>query len=231
MRVLVPYATCDPKSRLSPVLSAPERRAFALAMLCDVVDAVRAVGYEPELLVPEPLDVARDVEGDSPLGDAKTPGDANGSIDTLASLTQIVDDRPLTAAVNAALDGPASEQAVVTADLALATPTALRRLFAVGGDVAVAPGRGGGTNALVVRDPAFSVDYHGASYRDHRRIAAEAGLSVGVVDSMRLATDVDRPADLAEVLLHGDGRARAWLVEAGFEIDDASEGRVGVERS
>ncbi|WP_049984964.1 2-phospho-L-lactate guanylyltransferase [Halobellus rufus] len=226
MRVLVPYATRDPKSRLSPVLTDRERREFALAMLCDVVDAVRAVGYEAELLVPERVDPASDVNGET----QSTAAAVEDAADVLGALPQVVDDRPLSVAVNAALDGgDAPEQAVVMADLALATPTALRRLFGVGGDVAVAPGRGGGTNALVVRDPDFSVDYHGASYRDHRRIAAAAGLSVGVVDSMRLATDVDDPADLAEVLLHGDGRAAAWLVDAGFSID-ADDGRVGVER-
>jgi 2-phospho-L-lactate guanylyltransferase len=132
--------------------------------------------------------------------------------------------------VNAILAEEAeSPVGVVMADLPLATPDALARLFESDGDVVVAPGRGGGTNALVVRDPAFRVNYHGASYRDHRRIAADAGLSVAVVDSMRLATDVDEPADLAEVLLHGEGAARAWLTDAGFELAVA-DGRVGVTR-
>jgi 2-phospho-L-lactate guanylyltransferase len=81
----------------------------------------------------------------------------------------------------------------------------------------------------VVRDPSFSVDYHGASYRDHREAAAAAGLSVGIVDSMRLTTDIDESEDLAEVLLHGDGRAREWLVDAGVELDTTG-GRVGVRR-
>ena len=225
MRVLVPFANDEPKSRLAPVLSAAERREFSVAMLCDVVDAIERVGHDPELLVPEPIDFR--AEG----ADSASAADDVG--ERLGSLPATVDDRPLSAAVNAALDertGGRVEQAVVMADLALATPTALRRLFAAGGDVAVAPGRGGGTNALVVRDSDFSVDYHGASYRDHRRIAAEAGLSVAVVDSMRLATDVDEPSDLLEVLLHGDGRARQWLSDAGFAVDDGDDGRNAVRR-
>jgi 2-phospho-L-lactate guanylyltransferase len=211
MRVVVPYTDREPKSRLAPVLSEPERRAFARAMLADVVDAVRNAGHVPELLVPEPIDFA-----DVDLDDVPTT----------------VDDRSLTPAVDAAIDRVGEsvpEMAVVMADLPLATPTALRRLAAAGGDIAVAPGRGGGTNALVVRDPAFSVDYHGASYRDHRDAAAAAGLSVGIVDSMRLTTDIDESEDLAEVLLHGDGRAREWLVDAGVELDTTG-GRVGVRR-
>ena len=213
MRVVIPYTDRDPKSRLAPMLSEAERRAFARAMLCDVVETVRRAGHDPELLVPEPIDGANT---DTAIDDVSTT----------------VDDRALTPAVDAAFDRigeDVPELGIVMADLPLATPAALRRLAAVGGDVAIAPGRGGGTNALVVRNPAFPADYHGASFRDHREAAVEAGLSVGVVDSMRLATDVDEPADLAEVLLHGDGRAHEWLVDAGVELDTGG-GRVGVRR-
>lgn len=138
-----------------------------------------------------------------------------------------VDDRPLTAAVNDRLDPPT---AVVMSDLALATTDALGRLFDADGDVVLAPGLGGGTNALVVRHPGFHVDYHDASVRDHRRIAREVGADLTEVDSFRLATDVDEPGDLAEVLLHGTGGAPEWLRERGVELD-VTDGRVGVSRS
>ena len=246
MEVLVPFSTDRPKSRLSAVLTPAERAEFARTMLRDVLDAVVAAGGEPRVLA------TGDVDVDHP---------------------SIVDDRPLTTAVNAALearlgadggsggdsgggdgdgggdDGPGDPVAIVMADLVLATPDALRDLFVAGreADLAIAPGRGGGTNALVVGHPAFRVDYHGASYLDHRRIADEIGASVRVVDSHRLATDVDEPADLAELLIHGrsdvdsggvdddgvDGthgrRATRWLNDAGFVLD-TSDGRVGVVR-
>lgn len=227
MRVVVPYTDRDPKTRLEPFLSDSERRAFSRAMLRDVVAAVRAAGHDPELLVPAPIDGGAVHDGDAARDD-DTAGD-----DVLEAVPVTVDDRALTPAVNATLDRIGSDVAelgVVMADLALATPTAIRRLVGVGGDVAIAPGRGGGTNALVVRDPDFSVDYHGASYRDHRAVAERAGLSVGVVDSMRLAADIDEPADLAAVLLHAEGRAHEWLVDAGIELD-AGGGRVGVRRA
>lgn len=217
MEVIVPFSTDRPKSRLSPVLSRDERRDFARAMLADVLDAVAAAGGDPQVL-------------------------ATGEVD--AACPVAVDDRPLTDAVNAALDArlgaepdPASADAsagpvaVVMADLALATPAALNRLFSAGddADVALVPGRGGGTNAFVASHSGFRVDYHGASYLDHRRIAADVGASVAAVDSYRLATDVDEPADLAEVLIHADGRAAAWLRDAGFGLDP-SGGRVSVAR-
>jgi 2-phospho-L-lactate guanylyltransferase len=216
--VIVPFDAVDPKRRLSPILDGDERAAFARAMLDDVVGTLREAGHEPTVLATGPVDV---------------------------DATVVVDDRPLTPAVNARLAGeaecpapsPETPVAVVMADLALATPAALERLFGAGGDeatapdVTIAPGRGGGTNALVVRDPAFRVDYHGASVRDHRRIARDAGLATGSVDSFRLATDVDEPVDLVEVLLHAEGtRAAGWLRAAGVEVA-VGEGRVGVERA
>ncbi|QIB75798.1 2-phospho-L-lactate guanylyltransferase [Halogeometricum borinquense] len=206
MQVVIPYTTRDPKSRLAGVLDEDERRAFARAMRTDVVRAVRAAGGVPTILTTDADDID---DVDAPV---------------------VGDDRALTPAVNAVLDDATSDVSVVMADLALVTPDALRRLFESEGEVVIAPGRGGGTNALVVRHPDFHVDYHDASYRDHRAIADDAGLSVTVIDSMRLATDVDEPVDLAEVLLHGAGNARAWLEDAGFELE-VTDGRVGVTRS
>ncbi|MFC7325210.1 2-phospho-L-lactate guanylyltransferase [Halorubrum rutilum] len=225
MEVIVPFSTDRPKSRLSAVLDPDERAAFARAMLRDVLAAVEGAGGDPRVL-------------------------ATGPVDADLGCPVAVDGRPLTDAVNAALDarlggdggegnadGP-EPVAVAMADLALATPEALRELFAAGreADIAIAPGRGGGTNAFVASRPEFRVDYHGASYLDHRRIAAEIGASVAVVDSHRLATDVDEPADLAELLIHAEaddaadgGRAARWLRDAGFALD-AGNGRVGVER-
>jgi 2-phospho-L-lactate guanylyltransferase len=203
MRVVVPFSADRPKSRLSPVLDAEERRAFARAMLDDVLDALGACGREPIVLATAP------VECDAPVE---------------------VDERPLTDAVDDHLPGVGDEPvAVVMADLALATPRALNRLFAPDTDVVFAPGRGGGTSALVVCHADFHVDYHGASIRDHREIAGRVGAETATVDSFRLATDVDEPADLVEVLLHTEGRAATWLREAGFELM-ATDGRVEAKR-
>ena len=190
MRVVIPFDATNPKSRLSPTLDCEERRDFSEAMLRDVIDIVRETGRSPEILSSAPVDV---------------------------DATVSVDERPLTPLVNELIED-GTPIAVVMADLAIATPRALDRLFGADGDVVVAPGRAAGTNALVVRDPAFRVDYHGASFRDHLDRARAVGASVREVDSFRLATDVDAPADLLEVLVHGDGRASQWLRAAGFRI-------------
>jgi 2-phospho-L-lactate guanylyltransferase len=201
MRVVVPFAAEQPKTRLDGFLTLSERRAFARAMLLDVLAAIRETGHDPELLSTVPVDI------DAPI---------------------TVDERPLTAAVNAIVE-TTSPIAVVMADLPLATPAALSKLFDSPADVVFAPGRGGGTNAFVARHPDFRADCHGTSYCDHRERARRIGASVETVDSFRLGTDIDERADLVEVLVHGDGRAHAWLDRAGIRLSHET-GRVGVTR-
>ncbi|RKD88124.1 2-phospho-L-lactate guanylyltransferase [Halopiger aswanensis] len=226
MRVVVPFAVESPKTRLSPVLADRERRSFARAMLADVLRAIVAAGYEPTVLATAPIDLEADF-------------DLTVSDEVREATTIEVDDRSLTEAVNARLpageagkdDGTTDDAVgVVMADLALTTADALERLFSGDADVAIAPGRGGGTNALAVRHPEFRVDYHGASYLDHREIAADSGLTVETVDSFRLATDIDEPDDLVEVLIHGTEHAPTRLRSFGFELEER-DGRVTVARS
>ncbi|WP_299331576.1 2-phospho-L-lactate guanylyltransferase [Haloplanus sp.] len=218
MRTLVPFEAARPKTRLDPFLDDDERAAFARSMLRDVIGAVERAGHDPEVVATAPLELS------------------SASV----SVPVAVDDRPLSAAVNARLDGVDANDpvAVLVSDLGLVTPAAVCRLVdAEGADadadagVAIAPGRGGGTNGLVVSHPEFRVDFHGTSYRDHRRTARAVGASVRVVDSMRLSTDVDEPEDLVEVLLHGEGAAAAWLRSAGVGLGGGDGGRVEVTRS
>lgn len=200
MDVFVPFDATNPKSRLSSLFDAAERPSLARAMLEDVLTALDDAGVDATVLA------TAAVETDAPV---------------------VVDDQPLTAAVNDRLsDGPA---AVVVADLPLLTSAAVERLLAPDAGVVLAPGLGGGTNGLVVRAPAFRADYHGASIRDHRERARDAGVEPVTIDSFQFAVDVDEPADLAEVLLHGTARTSEWLVDAGIELA-VTEGRVGVER-
>jgi 2-phospho-L-lactate guanylyltransferase len=206
MRCFVPFAVDTPKTRLEPILSLAERQSFATAMLLDVLDTLGSAGLDPTVLSTAPI-----------------------SDDRVTSRAAVaVDDRDLTTAVNAQL-AEGTPTLIVMADLPLVQPTDIQRLTDSEAEITVAPGLGGGTNALVVREPAFRVDYHGASYLDHRRAAAELDATVQTIDSRRLAIDVDEPADLAELLIHGTGAAHEWLAEAGFELDTTS-GRVGVER-
>ncbi|MCH7660586.1 MAG: 2-phospho-L-lactate guanylyltransferase [Euryarchaeota archaeon] len=203
MRVVVPFATNEPKTRLAGLLTPDERIEFSRAMLDDVLGAVCEAGVDPEVLATAPLDV---------------------------NVPVTVDERPLSEAVNGALDFDLeTATAIVMADLPLATPEVLGTLFETPGDVVLAPGRGGGTNAIISRHPDFRVDYHDGSFLKHRTAAAALGL-VGIVDSHRLATDIDEPADLVELLIHGEGAAADWLFDSGFELV-RKESRLGIERN
>ncbi|ESS05617.1 MAG: phospholactate guanylyltransferase [uncultured archaeon A07HB70] len=206
--ILVPFDARRPKTRLADVLDADERRAFADAMLRDVVSAARAADHEVRVLAT------------APVAGLSVPVD--------------VDDRPLTPAVNDVLadaDG-VDPVAVLTADLPLVDGPTVERLLAAAAPetVVIAPGLGGGTNALVVGHPAFRADYHGVSVRDHRAAARSVGATVREVDSRRLATDVDDPGDLAEVLIHApESRAGRWLADAGFGVH-GDDGRAAAGR-
>lgn len=174
MRVFVPFDAVKPKTRLSELFDERERQQLAEAMLSDVLATLQRAGHSPTVL-------------------------ATGAVDCDAPV--VVDDRPLTPAVNDVLarSGPV---AVVMADLALLTEDAMEQLLEPGAEVVLAPGLGGGTNALVARHSDFRVDYHGTSFRDHREAAGAVGATVATVDSFRLAVDVDAPSDLVDVLVH-----------------------------
>lgn len=204
MRAVVPFDARTPNQRLSTVLDAPERRAFAMAMLQDVLAALEPTRFEPHVITTAPL--------------PESPG-----------VPVTIDERPLDAVVTTEIERQVP-LAVIMADLPLLTPDSLNRLAHTAGDVVLAPGRGGGTNAMLVRDAGFETDYHGASIRDHRAIARAKGLSVGELDAFSVATDVDEPEDLLAVLLHSDGRSADWLTGAGFRVE-TSTGRPTVTRT
>jgi 2-phospho-L-lactate guanylyltransferase len=119
---------------------------------------------------------------------------------------------------------------IIMADLPLANAQAIRRVIATEKDMAIVPGRGGGTNVIFIKEPQrYHVDYYGTSFLKHVKIAEDAGLSCEVIDSFRLHTDIDEKEDLVELLVHGKGKSRAYLEELGFVLT-VEKGRVGVER-
>lgn len=202
---LIPFKPVNPKTRLSCVLDQDEREAFARMMLADVTDAARGAGCDPRIISTEtfPFDSA-------PV--MVVPGGLNETLNGILAIT-------------------ATPVLIIMADLPLATPGAVERLISSGKEMAIVPGRGGGTNAIfLARGSSFRVDYYGASFLKHARIARERGLSCEVIDSFRLHTDVDEREDLVELLIHGRGRSSAYLERLGFALS-IDKGRVGIVRS
>ncbi len=201
---VIPFKPRNPKTRLSCVLGLPEREKFAEMMLCDVIVAVSKAGCDPFILATEPFTF----DG---IRVAEDPRGLNESLNDLLAVTP----------------GPLL---IIMADVPLASPEAIRRMVESTADVALVPGRGGGTNAIYLAAASrFHVDYYGASFQKHRRIAEESGLSCEVVDSFRLHTDIDEKEDLVELLIHGKGMSSGYLQELGFALS-IEKGRIGVER-
>ncbi len=201
---LIPFKLVNPKTRLSCILSQEEREAFARAMLEDVIYAAKDANCSPVIVGTELFD----------------------SEDTQIT----VSDADLNQTLNSLLPQSVGEILIIMADLPLANAQAIKRVITTKNDMAVVPGRGGGTNVIFIKEPQrFHVDYYGMSFLKHIKIAEEAGLSCEVIDSFCLHTDIDEKEDLVELLIHGTGKSRAYLEQLGFALT-AEKGRVGVER-
>jgi 2-phospho-L-lactate guanylyltransferase len=201
---LIPYKPKNPKTRLSTLLSQEEREKFAEAMLADVIEAVKDVNCSPVIVSTELFD---------------------------SELVQVtVQDADLNQTLNEILPRAENPVIIIMADMPLADGPSIRRVISTQKDIAIVPGRGGGTNVIFLKEPQkFHVDYYGGSFIKHMAIAEQAGLSVDVIDSFRLHTDIDEEEDLVELLIHGTGRSRAYLEELGFALI-TDKGRVGISR-
>lgn len=200
VHVIVPFKLNGAKSRLSPVLSSEERSLFALAMLQDVLKAVSGAGLTTILAKP---------------GFDKSDLDGNFNILTC--------DLELNNAINASIEhrqneGWPEDVLIVMADLALLTFVDVRGIQQVEGEVIFSPGRGGGTNMILIRNPLFRAQYLGLSFLKHMDFARTMGLDAQVYASYYAACDIDEPSDLAEILIHGKGYARSYLESIGFEL-------------
>ena len=202
----IPFKPVNPKTRLGMFLNQQEREEFALAMLRDVVAAVAGAGCAPVLLCTTPF---------LPFGNACVQVDARGLNEALNPLFQ---EHP-------------TPLLLMMSDLPLVTPASVGRMIATEKEIVIAPGRGGGTNALFLRNPpCFRADFYGASFLKHCRIAEQSGCSWEISDSFRISTDVDEKDDLVEVIIHGGANSREFLTAAGFVLA-VENGRVGVQRN
>ena len=183
--VIVPVkALGEAKSRLGSVLDQKQRASLVLAMLEDVLSAVRAAHGGPLLVVTPDLDY----EATAARAGAELLADAGGGYN---------------AAVRQALGAGAATEAgsaiVLPADQPRADPADLRS--ATGAlsevEVLVAPSGDGGTGLLGLRPPsaiapAFGLD----SAARHRALGERAGRRVAWLELLSLRDDVDTVDDL-----------------------------------
>jgi 2-phospho-L-lactate guanylyltransferase len=200
--MVIPFKHENAKSRLSSVLSPKERRLLAFAMLRDVLSAVSGHGWATVLSRPglDIVEVGCDVEiVESELG-------LNEALNSLIA--------------EEARRGWPLEILIVMADLALLTEKDVVGILNCEGDLVLCPGRGGGTNMILIRSPAFRTCYQGLSFPRHLAFAKAAGLNATVFESFRAGCDIDEPEDLSEVLLHGLGETKALLEKLNFRLSE-----------
>ncbi len=172
------------KSRFAPLFGEAERAALALAMLGDVLEAVRAAHDGPLLVVTPDARCAEAARaaGAAPLADAGTGYNA---------------------AVRLALASDAARAAgaaaIVPADQARARPSEMREALGAlrEAEVVLAPSLDGGTGLLGLRPPdAIAPAFGPDSAAAHERAARRAGRSLALLRLASLALDIDTPADL-----------------------------------
>lgn len=202
---VIPFRPENPKTRLSCVLDQAEREKFAVMMLKDVIEKTSLAGCKNILLSTEDY-----------------------SVDGAST---VVMDLGLNEALNEFLPGVNEPVLIIMSDIPLVKPDNIRSIISTEADCAIIPGRGGGTNSIFLKDASkFRVDFYGASFLDHVKIAEDEGFSVDVIDSFRMSTDIDEKEDLVEILIHDNGESRRYLESLGFRLS-LNKGRIGVQRN
>ncbi|NOZ82593.1 MAG: 2-phospho-L-lactate guanylyltransferase [Euryarchaeota archaeon] len=179
------------KSRLAGMLSPQERERLVLAMLEDVLSALRNSGVLPVLVSPE--DLRGRVEGEFEMLVERQSGG-------LRQAVRLGNEHAVELGAKATLFLPA--------DVPLLRRRHVREMLRMGRRyrVVVAPSLKGGISALLRSPPEVIPEvFSDRTFAEVRRVAAELGVELGVYDSFYLALDIDTPEDVREFMYHGEG--------------------------
>lgn len=191
------------KTRLVGALTKKERASLSLAMLSDVLDALRRTEEIRQIVV-----VTRDIE-------VARVGVEKG-VRTLSEGRPHGLNPAVTRGIRFAEREGADRVLVVPADVPLAKPGDLRTILRAGcsSQMLIVPSHDGeGTNALLLRPPSIMpVSYGRNSFRRHCRMARKRRLKVRILKPRSLRLDVDTPSDLKRVsLASGNTRSQRLL--------------------
>ena len=202
------------KQRLAGLLNEAERRALGLAMLEDVLTALRQSRTLSGILV---VTGDRDAEklarglGARILAEPDTPG-LNPAVTSAAHLLV----REKTAGA-----------CIVHGDAPLMKPEEIERLVhALGAApaMAIAPdAAGGGTNGLALCPPDLIAFHYGAnSFQAHLQAAAAHGITPQILQLSGLAFDIDAPDQLFTLAAAG-GHTRAQEFLRGLQVESRTQ--------
>lgn len=204
----------ESKSRLLPELADTARQALTLAMLEDLIEALRRAACIDRIAVttPDPL-VARRAEAAGAEVLLRPEPGLNAALEEAAERLA---------------PAPAQALLVVLGDVAGALPADFRRLVDAADDdetgVWLAPSTDGGTSALLLR-PARAIRFRfgPASAARHRDAARQAGIAYHELPLPSLAIDLDQPEDLSAFLATSGGGARTRALLASLRIANRPE--------
>jgi len=201
----------ETKKRLSSILNAEERRAFALAMLLDVLKAISASSVDKTVLIGSDMDVRR----------VSLDWEAAFLSDTGEELNQV-----LQYATDWSVHRGAEAVLVLPADVPLVTSEDIDQIMSLCSDrtsIAVSPSSRGGTNALMRNPPGVMPTYFGPdSSKRHLHEASKLGIRASIYESASLSLDIDLPRDLKLLLKLGEGTGSQHFLESN-DIDKRFE--------
>ncbi len=179
----------ESKSRLSRSLSPYDKKRLILAMLNDVMTAVKESELFSRIVVVSP---DRNVEGEANLQDGVFLHQEGPGLNAAIRQSTLLATRER-----------ASSVAVLLADIPLIEPRDLKEVYSVGNTaqrVVLSPSLKGGTNVMVREPPDIIATAYGRwSFSTHLRAAQKTGLAVYSVSNQRLSFDVDTLEDLIAV--------------------------------
>jgi len=177
------------KTRLSTVLNSRERQMFTLAMLEDVLKAVKCSMVRQTVVIGSDRTVKEiaDDFGVSYLKERK-----HGLNQAIKQATEWC------------IQNNANSILVLPADIPLITPEDINRIVKLcpkENSVVISPSQNGGTNALLQKPPNLIPTHFGPnSFSKHKTEAFHRGILTKTYISKRVAMDIDSPKDLENLL-------------------------------
>ena len=196
------------KTRLAPVLGAPDRAALVESMAWHVVSTIQAAGVADLTVIVSRDESFRFSSHDAPAG--------------IEYIVQPDHPRGLNAALDFgrqwALGNGADRLLVISADLPFLETADVHELVDRQAPVVIAPDRfAAGTNALVLGDPRrrlrdvareFTFHFGDGSFRDHLAEAKRFSVTVDTASGPGTSFDLDTPEDWSRLPAH----VRGWLL-------------------
>lgn len=196
-----PFA--EGKSRLVGYISLQARRTLNRNLLARTLDAVHLAHIDAEIVVVsrdnDALDLAARLGSHALTEEPSNPLSREIGPQAVLETSEPQLNAALAQAAHYAVARGATRILVLPTDLPNLTADDVRTMASPSSrdpQIIIAPSRDGGTNALTLQPgQAIPFAFGRDSFQRHRRLAAEAGIPIRVVESASLVFDIDLPED------------------------------------